>query len=55
MDQDSLTKAIEGCTHVIHVASPVPGDSSIKKEKDMIEWAVNGIQYILKACLQNKV
>ncbi len=48
-------KAVEGCTHVIHVASPVPGDGVANNDSIMIEMAVSGIKAMLHACQVHKV
>jgi nucleoside-diphosphate-sugar epimerase len=45
-----MMNAIAGCTHVIHVASPIPGDGVVKGDKQMIDMAVNGMKTILEAC-----
>jgi nucleoside-diphosphate-sugar epimerase len=55
LDPKSMSDAIAGCTHVIHVASPVPGDGVVKNDKQMIEMAVTGMKTILQACKENKV
>ena len=47
LDPKSMSDAIAGCTHVIHVASPVPGDGVVKNDKQMIEMAVTGMKTIL--------
>jgi dihydroflavonol-4-reductase len=54
-DAKSLSLAVKDCTHIIHVASPVGGDPTIKKDEQMIEWAVNGTKTILDACEKNNV
>ena len=54
LDEDSLDKAIEGSTHVAHVASPfIIGEP--KDEKELINPAVNGTLAVLKACRKHKV
>lgn len=54
LDADSIDRAIEGCTHVIHTASPYPNKNP-KNEKDVIEPAENGTKYVLEACKKHKV
>lgn len=41
-------KAMEGVTYVIHPASPTP-KLNFKDEKEMIDPAVNGVLYVMKA------
>ena len=41
-------KAVEGCTYVLHVASPFP--ASVKNEDEVIRPAVDGTLNVLKAC-----
>ncbi|XP_070545374.1 uncharacterized protein [Ptychodera flava] len=46
---DSWKAAVEGCSHVIHIASPFPSERP-RDEKEVIEPAVQGTTSILKAC-----
>ncbi|GLT35295.1 hypothetical protein SLA2020_097620 [Shorea laevis] len=56
MDYESLLSAIEGCSGVFHVASPVLMPSSFSNpEVEMVEPAVKGTLNVLKACLEAKV
>ncbi|CAI0628531.1 unnamed protein product, partial [Linum tenue] len=50
LDYPSLVAAIQGCSGVFHVASPVPSSSV-----ELIEPAVTGTLNVLKACVENKV
>ena len=52
-DENSIFKAIEGATYVIHVASPITGNfENTDKKKSLIEPAVEGTQTIMKACVK---
>ena len=51
---ESLEKAIEGCTYVVHTASPFPL-SAPKNEDDLIKPAVEGTLSVMRAALKNKV
>jgi nucleoside-diphosphate-sugar epimerase len=53
-DKESLAKAVEGCTYVLHLASPYPG-SSPKNEDEVIKPAVNGNLFTLEACVGSGV
>jgi nucleoside-diphosphate-sugar epimerase len=53
-DKESLAKAVEGCTYVLHLASPYPG-STPKNENDVIRPAVNGNLFTLEACVGSGV
>ncbi|CAI0425664.1 unnamed protein product [Linum tenue] len=50
LDYPSLFSAIQGCSGVFHVASPLPSSPV-----DLIEPAVTGTLNVLKACLEAKV
>ncbi|BBH02614.1 NAD(P)-binding Rossmann-fold superfamily protein [Prunus dulcis] len=50
LDYDSLRAAVEGCSGVFHVASPVPAAHS-----EFLEPAVTGTLNVLKACVEAKV
>ena len=54
-DEQQLSRAIEGCTHIIHVASPIPNANDKVTNEQMVEVASKGITYILNACKQHKV
>ena len=47
-------RATEGCTHVIHTASPFPNQNP-SNEDDVIKPAVDGTLAVLKACQKAKV
>lgn len=46
--KESMDKAVEGSTYVIHIASPVPGPN-VRFEEEVINPAVSGTMYILEA------
>ena len=48
LDHDSLDKAIEGATYVMHVASPFPAENP-KDKFELIGPAVNGTLSVLEA------
>lgn len=54
MNQESLFKAIEGSTYVIHVASPRPSVVP-RNENELIIPAVEGTLSICRACQKYKV
>ena len=45
--------AVEGCTYVVHTASPLPVKSP-EDENDVITPAVEGVKNVLKACKEAK-
>lgn len=49
LDEDSMIKAIEGSTYVVHVASPFVVEKP-KDEDELIKPAVNGTLSAMKAC-----
>jgi nucleoside-diphosphate-sugar epimerase len=51
MNEESWLQAVKECTHVVHVASPVPNYVP-KDENEVIKPAVNGTLFVLKACVQ---
>ncbi|XP_077987851.1 uncharacterized protein LOC144442390 [Glandiceps talaboti] len=51
LDPDGWKKAVEGCSHVLHIASPFPA-SVPKDENEVIKPAVEGTTNVLKACQQ---
>ena len=52
LSDDKWDDAINGCSYVMSVASPVPRAND--KPKQMIETAVEGIKRILSVCLKYK-
>lgn len=52
--ENNWDKAMEGVTYVIHPASPTP-KLNFKDEREMIDPAVNGVLYVLKAARDAKV
>ncbi|EEF52917.1 cinnamoyl-CoA reductase 1-like [Ricinus communis] len=55
LDYNSLNAAIQGCTGVFHVASPVPSTTVPNPEVEVLEPAIKGTQNVLKACAEAKV
>jgi nucleoside-diphosphate-sugar epimerase len=51
LNEQSWTSAVKGCTYVLHTASPFP-DAIPENEKDLIEPAVNGTLFVLRACVK---
>ena len=54
MNEQSLDKAIEGSTYVVHTASPFPL-ANPKHEDEVIKPAVDGTLFAMKACRKHKV
>jgi len=50
-----MHKAIEGCTHIIHVASTVPSADDKFSDEKLVQDVVNGMNAILEACLKFKI
>uniref|UniRef100_A0ACD6AHL9 Uncharacterized protein n=1 Tax=Avena sativa TaxID=4498 RepID=A0ACD6AHL9_AVESA len=50
LDYDAVRAAFTGCEGVFHVASPVPIDKMVDKEREMMAPTVNGTMNVLKAC-----
>ncbi|KAM1033765.1 hypothetical protein FF1_037220 [Malus domestica] len=55
LDYDSLRLAIEGCSGVFHVASPVPNSLNDSDPEEFLEPAIKGTLNVLKACKKAKV
>ena len=53
-DSDAISKAVEGCAYVLHVASPFPAVSP-NDETEIIKTAVAGNESILNACDKHNV
>jgi nucleoside-diphosphate-sugar epimerase len=53
-DDDAISKAVEGCDYVLHVASPFPAVSP-KDDMEVIRPAVAGNESILNACDKHNV
>lgn len=51
LNEQSWLEAVKGCTYVIHTASPFP-NSKPDDENVIIQPAVNGTLFVLRACLQ---
>ena len=54
LNEESLIKAIQGSTYVVHTASPLPLKTP-KDENEIILPAVNGTLAVMKGCHQAKV
>ena len=50
-----MMRAIEGCSHNIHVASTVPSAKDKVSNETLVKDVVNGMNAILDACLKYKV
>jgi len=48
-DADSLMKAVEGCTYVVHTASPVPTIGTKPSYEDLVNPAVHGTNFVMRA------
>lgn len=53
-DKDSLIRAIQGCSYIVHVASPIAGAGKISKTV-LTDTAKFGMKVILEAAVINKV
>ena len=53
LDADSWPKAVEGCTYVVHTASPFPSENP-KHEDELIKPAVEGTLNVLRAAKDAK-
>lgn len=47
--EEGWLEAVNGCTYVLHTASPFP-NTAPKHEDDLIKPAVNGTLFVLRAC-----
>ncbi|XP_047327170.1 cinnamoyl-CoA reductase 1-like [Impatiens glandulifera] len=54
-DYESIAAAINGCSGVFHVASPVPPGSVPNPEVELVETAVKGTLNVLKASVEANV
>lgn len=54
LNADSLLKAIEGATYVVHTASPFHMNK-VKNEDEFVKPALEGTNAVLKACATHKV
>uniref|UniRef100_A0A2C9U015 NAD-dependent epimerase/dehydratase domain-containing protein n=1 Tax=Manihot esculenta TaxID=3983 RepID=A0A2C9U015_MANES len=55
LDYNSLYSAVEGCSGVFHVASPVPSITVPNPEVELMDPAVKGTLNVLEVCAQVKV
>ena len=53
LDEASMIKAAEGCTYIVHTASPFPIDA-VKDEQTLIKPAVEGTLAAMKAAQKYK-
>ena len=54
-DAKQMVAAMEGVTHMLHVASPVPNSSVKVNESQMVEEVTAGMKTILDCALKNKL
>eukprot|EP00914_Ancora_sagittata_P013490 GHVO01026547.1.p1 GENE.GHVO01026547.1~~GHVO01026547.1.p1 ORF type:complete len:397 (+),score=40.31 GHVO01026547.1:111-1193(+) len=54
-DPECWDKAVEGCSHVMHTASPFPSSTPKDPEKEIIRPAVDGALNVLQACAKHQV
>ena len=50
-----LCRVVEGCSHVLHTASPFPASTPKDPEKEIIQPAVEGALSVLRACAKHRV
>ncbi|KAI5013756.1 hypothetical protein ZWY2020_040642 [Hordeum vulgare] len=55
LDYDTLTRALEGCEGVFHLATQVPEDKIVDPEAEVLAPALKGTSNVLKACSAMKV
>lgn len=55
LDYDTLTRALEGCEGVFHLATQVPEDKIVDPELEVLAPALKGTSNVLKACSAMKV
>lgn len=55
LDEESMMKACEGSTYIVHTASPFPLDKPKDPENELYKPAVNGTMSVMKAAQANKV
>ncbi|WCJ44762.1 NAD(P)-binding Rossmann-fold superfamily protein [Euphorbia peplus] len=55
LDYEGICSAIEGCTGVFHVASPLPPFDQLVSKEELTKPAVDGTINVLKACSKAKV
>lgn len=55
LDSDAVSRAIEGCTGVFHVASPCTLEDPEDPEKELVLPAVQGTLNVLEAAKNHKV
>ena len=46
--EETIIAATEGCTYIVHPASPVPSEGRNLKEKEIIEPAISGALAVMK-------
>lgn len=55
LDADALSRAVEGCLGVFHVASPCTLEDPVDPQKELVEPAVQGTLNVLAAAKRNNV
>ncbi|XP_065847824.1 cinnamoyl-CoA reductase 1-like isoform X1 [Euphorbia lathyris] len=55
LDYNALLSAINGCSGVFHVASPLPSSAVLNPQVELIDPAVKGTLNVLNACVEAKV
>lgn len=55
VDSNSIQKAIEGATYVVHTASPNTWKNPKNEDEELIKPAVEGTLAVMRACQQYKV
>ncbi|WCJ44763.1 NAD(P)-binding Rossmann-fold superfamily protein [Euphorbia peplus] len=55
LDYEGICSAIEGCTGVFHVASPLPSKGQLVSKEELTKPAVDGTMNVLKACSKANV
>lgn len=56
-NSDKMIEACESCTHILHIANPVPGDEKerVMSSNQMINQASIGMLSIIQSCKQYKI
>lgn len=55
-NEESMSKAIEGATYLVHLATPITGDfSDTDKQLTVVKPAVDGTESAMRACQKHGV
>lgn len=54
-DGEAIDKAVEGCDYILHCASPLPLASPKNVQAEVIQPAIDGNKYVLKAAVKHKI